>query len=861
MQYQRLPVPSDPPPSYDDAPNEEGNEHELLFEHDHGDNSGEEHAFMSERDNNSVDDSEDEVDRLDGQDEDHALRREMETFEVMEPTQYPDLSGSLYSRVTESSQRIANKLSSKFFIPVQQIILDPVVQFWRAIGARFDRILSRFGNPLMFKRLLYLFIVGAAIFAAISFGIFPSGISDSEFSLQFHNQEKVRNYIRDLMDLENMRQRSAYLSSMPHMAGTSGDRVLKDYIRDSFSSYGLRPIQEQSLGAFLTFPNSTKGSMELKFVNGDYEANLLEDKAYENDDSGVKSQPPPFLGLAASGEAQGPAVYANYGSTEDFNELDKLGVSVKGAIVFMKYGLLDTGLKVMMAEKRGAVAAVMFDGHASANDPGFDLPLGGVQRDHVGVPALAIGDLLTPGWSQATSSREIDYHMVKSVPKIPAIPVSWNVAKVFLEKLNGHGKSVPEKWIEKSSEWATNDWWTGNKDSPVVYLKNDPIIEDRHVIWNVISKIGGTEDPRQAIVIGARRDSYCFGSSESVSGTVILMEVARILSLLNRNFGWEPLRSLYFASWDGSSENYIGSTEWVEGNVEKLRQDGIVYLNLDGAIAGSDLEVNGHPALRDVIGEVLALIENPSDNNKTLGDSWNPDTDLNLLPPGGDHLSFQSYTGVASMSVAFKNSLNTGGTARSCFDTFERMTRTIDPEFAYHKALTELVSFLAVSFSDGPLLPFNLGAYGTKLHDYAKDAQRYAESMSDYHDNLNFNSLISAGDVMIQAGLQYREWWTNWHMLVVEGESPIVTLHRRNWNARVALLEKNLLDINGHPNRNWFKHTVFGPQVWHPVEGGYEWNTFPGIRDAIQEHNWQLAQEEITRVASVIAKAAYAFFS
>lgn len=858
MQYQRLPVPSEPPPSYDDAPGEEGNE--LLFENDHGDNNDDGHALMPAQGNNSGEDSEDEIDRLDEHDDDHALRREMETFEVMEPTQYPDLSGSLYSRVTESSQRIANKLNNKFLIPVQQIILDPVVQFWRAVGARFDRILSRFGNPLMFKRLLYLFIVGAAIFAAISFGIFPSGISDSEFSLQFHNQEKVRSYIRDLMDLENMRQRSAYLSSMPHMAGTSGDRVLKDYIRDSFSSYGLRPIQEQSLGVFLTFPNTTKGSMQLKLANGEYEANLLEDKAYQNDDSGVKSQPLPILGLAASGEAEGPAVYANYGSKEDFDELDRMGITVKGAIVFMKYGLLDTGLKVMLAEKRGAVAAVMFDGFSSTEESDLNLPPGGVQRDHVGVPALAVGDLLTPGWSQATSSREIDYHMVKSIPKIPAIPVSWNVAKAFLEKLDGHGKPVSEAWLKNVPELASNGWWTGDSDSPNVYLKNDPIVKDRHAIWNVISKIGGTEDPRQAVVIGARRDSYCFGSSESVSGTVILMEVARILSLMNRNFGWEPLRSLYFASWDGSSENYIGSTEWVEGNVEKLRQDGIVYLNLDEAISGSELKVNGHPALRDVIGEVLALIENPSDHNKTLSDSWSAENDFNLLPPGGDHLSFQSHAGVASLSVAFKDS-QLRGTKQSCFDTFERLTKTIDPEFAYHKALTELVAFLAVTFSDGPLLPFNLGAYGTKLHDYARDAQRYAASMPDYHDNLNFNSLISAGDVMIQAGLQYREWWTNWHMLVVEGESPIVTLHRRNWNARVALLEKNLLDINGHPNRNWFKHTVFGPQLWHPVEGGFEWNTFPGIRDAIQERDWQLAQEEITRVASVIAKAAYAFFS
>lgn len=59
--------------------------------------------------------------------------------------------------------------------------------------------------------------------------------------------------------------------------------------------------------------------------------------------------PAPRLTFASplrAGDVTGDVVYANYGRTEDFDELARLGVNVSGAIVIARYGEIFRGDKV-----------------------------------------------------------------------------------------------------------------------------------------------------------------------------------------------------------------------------------------------------------------------------------------------------------------------------------------------------------------------------------------------------------------------------------------------------------------------------------------------------------------------------------
>lgn len=68
----------------------------------------------------------------------------------------------------------------------------------------------------------------------------------------------------------------------------------------------------------------------------------------------------------------------------------------------------------------------------------------------------------------------------------------------------------------------------------------------------------------------------------------------------------------------------------------------------------------------------------------------------------------------------------------------------------------------------------------------------------------------------------------------------------------MANFETNLLDVDGGlPGREQYKHVLFAPKAWD----GYGSSYFPAIRDAVEEGDWERAQQQIGKVASRISYA------
>lgn len=57
---------------------------------------------------------------------------------------------------------------------------------------------------------------------------------------------------------------------------------------------------------------------------------------------------PAFHGCSHDGEAKGQLVYANYGTQEDYDEVEAAGTNLTGKIVICRYGGLYRGLKVRL---------------------------------------------------------------------------------------------------------------------------------------------------------------------------------------------------------------------------------------------------------------------------------------------------------------------------------------------------------------------------------------------------------------------------------------------------------------------------------------------------------------------------------
>ncbi len=77
--------------------------------------------------------------------------------------------------------------------------------------------------------------------------------------------------------------------------------------------------------------------------------------------SGQKSeQLPTYNAYSIDGDVTAPLVYVNYGRPEDYDELDALGVSVRGAIVIARYGGSFRGTKPKIAAEHGAIGCLIY---------------------------------------------------------------------------------------------------------------------------------------------------------------------------------------------------------------------------------------------------------------------------------------------------------------------------------------------------------------------------------------------------------------------------------------------------------------------------------------------------------------------
>lgn len=605
---------------------------------------------------------------------------------------------------------------------------------------------------------------------------------------------------------------------------------------------------------YLSYPNQTAGSFEL--LDGDkvvYSASMTEDSMYSGDSSQIHQQPIPYHAFSKAGTAEGPLIYVNYGTRDDLEYLKNKNIELKGALFVARMGRLDLGLKARLASDYGAVGLVTFSNSKEGDQawpegPGY--PDGAIERASASIPEIIPGDILTPGWSSFSKHRVSDLNSVQVLPTIPVIPSSWRDIKPFLQALKGHGIKASKGWVA-AKPTGINEWWSGSAEGPRARISTSPIVKNRHAIWNVFGKISGVEQGELAIVIGAKRDSWCYGAVESASGTAVLLELARIFSHMATKLDWVPLRSIYFASWDANNHNFAGSTEWVELNVDELRRNGALYISLDEAVSGTHFSAQGHPLVERVLAEVLQQVKDPA-TNATIG-SQNGARALKPFRDPGDYMSFQSYAGMTSFQIGFTGRRYP---KNSCFDSYEWIERYADTEdFAYHRTATDIAARLALRFADDPILPLDVLAYARYLGWYVDDLQKYVDAQGG-HDALNLEPLRQSIHQIKAAGERFEIWREGWKTAVNSaGEPPIFSVHRWSWNSHLVGIDKHLLDNNGVPGRSWFKHVVFGPQLWHPSGPSgstYAWGTFPAIRDFAEARDWSGAQTAVERVATII---------
>jgi hypothetical protein len=392
-----------------------------------------------------------------------------------------------------------------------------------------------------------------------------------------------------------------------------------------------------------------------------------------------------------------------------------------------------------------------------------------------------------------------------------------------------------------------------------------------------------------------------------------MLEVINVFSHL-RMQGWRPLRTIEFISWDAEEYNLIGSTEHVEAHLAELRDDGIAYLNVDVGVVGPNFWTAASPLFKDALFRVLGRVTDPH-RNDTLLNIWKGDnTQIQALNAGSDYLAFQTMAGTSSIDFGFGGLQDQSYPYHSCYETFEWMQKFGDPGMTYHGLLAEVWVLLIIELSGEYVLRFDINEYANALAGYIDELTQYSLSKgapqpdAEGNGGLNFKDLWESGKELIEKAAHFSNWESWWDMeFYGRGglETNAVAMQRLLHNDRAGEFETNLLDIperdphhssshgvggffsalihggfggahnktedhndgeesvevatnagtaaeNGIKGREQFKHVVLGPRKW----SGYEGESFPHVRDAVDEGDWKLAQEKIDTAARLIRRAA-----
>ncbi len=706
-----------------------------------------------------------------------------------------------------------------------------------------------------------------------------------------HSEQQWEAKFRAIPSAGNIRGYNKYLSAYPHNAGTARDEQNAEWILAKFKQWGwdahietfyvLLPWPKQRL-VELVSPKTFKATLDEPPISVDPTSKQQ------------NQQLPTYNMYSADGDVTAPLVYVNYGMKADYERLERLGISVKGDIVIARYGDGWRGLKPKLAAEHGAVGCLIY---SDPRDDGYwqgDVfprgpwrPREGVQRGSVMDMIIYPGDPLTPGIGATKDAKRLPLKDVKTLTKIPVLPISYGDAKPLLAALGG--PVAPDNW-----RGALPITYHVGPGPAKVHLK---LVSDWKVrpIHDVIAKIPGAVFPNEWIIRGNHHDAWVNGSEDPISGLTPELEEARAMGDLLKE-GWKPKRTIIYCAWDGEEPALLGSTEWVEEHMDELRQHAAVYINSDMNERGY-FTAAGSPSLQKFVDGVARSVKDPETGLtvekrlrlKRILDARS-DADrkalrkgrelkIGVLGSGSDYSAFIDHAGISSLDLTYSGESG-GGIYHSIYDDFYWYSHFGDPGFVYGKALAQTAGTAVMRLASADLLPFDFEDLAAAVGEYVKQEKDYVARQRDemrvrdmeISDGvfkatqdprqrevpppveapppfLNFAPLDNAVAKLERSARAYHEARAK---VEVNGGAALASATLEPVNQTLFASERSLTSAAGLPERPWYKNELYAPGLYT----GYGAQTLPAIQEELIQKKWKEADVQIRAVSEVLDQEA-----
>jgi N-acetylated-alpha-linked acidic dipeptidase len=663
---------------------------------------------------------------------------------------------------------------------------------------------------------------------------------------------------RELMAMPSAKAAEAdfdVMTAEPHHTGSPYEIKLADYVSDQFKQIGVEATKYE-YSVLLPWPKQRR----IDIVAPDQVRLEVEEEKIRGDQWADKPGIlPAYNAYSPSGDVTGEIVYVNFGIPTDYETLDKLGISVKGKIVLARYGGSWRGIKPKVAAEHGAIACIIYsDPHEDGYFQGDVYPdgpfrgWGMIQRGSVMDMPRYPGDPSTPDRPSKPGVERIPMNKIETFAPIPVQPMSYRDGVELLKRLKG--PIAPEAW-----RGALPITYRIGPGPAKVHMNLQMDYGQRRLI-NVVGKITGAVAPDEWIVVGSHRDAWTFGASDSVSGHVSMMAVARAMSEMMKK-GWKPRRSVLFISWDGEEQGLLGSTEFVEDLTSELRAKVAVYVNRDAGAGGLNFSSSAVHSLTPFVHELSQSIR-PEGATKNLYDGWLERSRENApqgqpilkAPPvgalgsGSDYTAFLDHVGIASMDMGL-NGRGGDGSYHSTYDNPTWFKKYIDPKFTYSVLASQVTGVATLRLAEAEVLPFDYESYGRQILEYIGEIEQQAAKASpDGAKRIDFAGLRSAAEAFAKAGADVR---ARGESMLGGATSAPTNASLAELNHRLMMAERDLIEPAGLPDRPWYRHVIYAPGLYT----GYGVKTIPGVREAVDAGNYTRAAEQAQIVIRALQRA------
>ncbi|MBV57859.1 MAG: folate hydrolase [Gammaproteobacteria bacterium] len=720
------------------------------------------------------------------------------------------------------------------------------------------------------RLLLYLFLlIGTAALAEDAIlGFDPDGSQaqqalEAEFDSHL-NADDMDAWLREM-------------SSAPHHVGSPRGREVVEFVATRFRSWGYdTEIAEYEV----LFPSPRIRELELVYPSR-FSASLTEDSLAEDPStSNVDDLLPPYNAFSSDGDVEGELVFVNYGTPDDYEILDRYGISVEGKIVIARYGGSWRGIKPKLAGEKGAIGTIIYsDPEDDGYGAGDTYPRGpfkhesAVQRGSVMDMPSYPGDVLTPFVGATADAERLAIADAATITRIPVLPISYRDALPLLEAMGG--EVVPEQW--RGGLPITYHLGPG----PARVRMKLEFNWDMVTAYNVIATMAGSEYPDEWVIRGNHHDGWNHGAADPISGLVALMSEARALGALAAA-GKAPKRTVIYAAWDAEEQGLIGSTEWVEHHAAELDEHAVAYINTDGNSRGF-VNIGGSHVLEKMANEVMGAVVDPQtgvsvaarrrarlevNGDQEVRTELRNRSDMRISPlgSGSDYTPFLQHLGIASLNIGFGGE-GAGGSYHTLYDTYEHYSKFRDPGMRYGLALAKVAGRVTMRLAYAPRLPFEFNALADNINLYVDQIEELADNMRG--ETLETNARIEAGVFNLaldptrtlgppkrKPEVPYFNFAPLKNALTELKVAASGYASRVQGGASATAQENNLLYTSereltrddGLPGRPWFTHHIYAPGFYT----GYGVKTIPGVREAIEQRQYELVAAEIEVAAEVI---------